>query len=158
MACRACGAVLGDAYGALVHRVRRLEFKEVNGKAHTTEIVLSSHVEPGWCSQACWETMADAMVAALGLAFPYPKTAPVVPCSCCGGPVDTTNAHVAYAVLGLQISDSPWATTAKVQWSRLLAVLCLQCEGPDGHQAGVAREIPTPGDEVRTARGEHETA
>ena len=32
MTCRVCGAALGDAYGALVHRVRRLEFEEGNGR------------------------------------------------------------------------------------------------------------------------------
>lgn len=130
MTCRACGAVLGDSYGSLEHRVRRLEFREVAGTPQTTEIVLSSELEPGWCSKACWEAMADAIIAALGLVYPYPKTGPVMPCSCCGDPVDTTKAHVVYVALGLKVKEAPWATTATVTWSRLLAVLHLEQISP----------------------------
>jgi hypothetical protein len=143
---------------ALVHRVRRLVYQTEDGKPKATEQVLSSDMQPAWCSIGCWEEMADALIAALALKTPFPGSRPVVPCSRCGEPVDNTKPHVAYVVLDIEVQDAPWAATAKVHWSRLLAVLCWECEAPDGHQAAIGLNDPAPREEASDVRDEFEPA
>ena len=155
MQCAVCALTLSPRYVAFVRRVRRLVYQSSEGKPKVTEQVLSSDLQPAWCSIGCWTDMADSVIAALVLKTPFPGSGPVVPCSRCGDLVDNTKPHVAYVVLDIEVKNAPWATTAKVHSSRLLAVLCWECEGPDGHQVGVALDVPAPR-EVSAARGELE--
>lgn len=131
MPCAVCASPLGPRYVAFVHRVRRLVYQNQPGQRTATEQVLSSDLQPAWCSIGCWEDMADSMFIALQLTSPFPGSGPIVPCSRCGEPVDTTKAHVAYVVLDIEVKEVPWLSSGHVHWQRVLAVLCLRCESPD---------------------------
>ncbi|NLZ10936.1 MAG: hypothetical protein GX086_06345 [Alcaligenaceae bacterium] len=155
MKCAVCSTLLGPRYVAFVRRVRRLIYQDQSGQPKVTEQILSADLQPAWCSIDCWEDMADPVISALQLTSPFPGSGPVVPCSRCGAPVDKTKAHVAYVVLDLEVKEAPWLTSGHVHWQRVLAVLCVNCEAPDGHSAGVARETPAAQVEVSATRQAH---
>lgn len=147
MPCAVCASPLGPRYVAFVRRVRRLVYQDQAGQPKVIEQVLSSDLQPAWCSIGCWEDMTDSVVSALQLKYPFPGSGPVVQCSRCGGPVDMTKAHVAYVVLDIEVKEAPWLSSGHVYWQRVLAVLCLNCEAPD---AGVEQDLHGVDDDHRS--------
>lgn len=137
--CSVCQQEFSSPLRTLDWRRQRLAFQEVGESIQSTLHIEDADSLRNYCSARCCNRQEPQVIAALGLKFLSPKVEPVMPCGHCGGPVDGTQPHTAFAQVTLQLDES--GEVVQCTGDRQLAVLCASCDPhDDAEEAAEARE------------------
>lgn len=134
--CFTCNAVFR---GRVFEIAREWERTHFSSTIPEVEIVDAYGLEC-YCSQTCLDARRDMVMAAE--AVPIRRVdgiGPVNPCANCGGPVDMTEFHLAYAGMCSDMRGA-MALTVDVDY---LAVLCKKCH-PYGRTYRACTDIEAP--------------
>ena len=137
--CSVCQQEFSSPLRTLDWRMQRLVFQRAGDKVQAIQYIENADTLRNYCSAQCRDWQEPQAIAALGLKFLSPKAEPVMPCGHCGGPVDGTQPHTAFAQVTLQLDES--GEVVQCTGDRQLAVLCTSCDPhDDADQAAEARE------------------
>ena len=137
--CSVCDEEFSSPLRTLDWRRQRLAFEEVGESIQSTLHIEEADALLNYCSAHCRDCNEPDLIYALKLKFLSPKEAPIMPCGRCGGPVDSTQLHTAFAQVTLQLDES--GEVVQCTGDRQLAVLCASCDPhDDAEQAAEARE------------------
>ncbi|CAM5779631.1 hypothetical protein ACFSL5_16325 [Ottowia pentelensis] len=137
--CSVCQQEFSSPLRTLDWRRQRLAFQEVGDAIQSTLHIEDADALRNYCSAQCRDCNEPDFIDALKLKFLSPKVEPVMPCGHCGGPVDSSQPHTAFAQVTLQLNES--GEVVQCTGDRQLAVLCASCDPhDDAEQAAEARE------------------
>ncbi len=131
--CRMCHQVIGKPYISLDRRTERWSMGLHDGKVMPVVTVTAAQELFRYDSPDCRKIHEPQVIAELQIKTTYPDSSgSVVPCSRCGSSVDRSLPHVSYGYLETELDAQGMVVTVIDETE--LAVLCRDCEEPDGPQ------------------------
>ena len=137
--CRICHQVIGKPYHCLDRRTQQWSMGVHDGKVMPCITVMAAQEMFRYDSKDCQDLHEPQLIAELHHKTTYPSSHSVVPCSRCGSSVDRSVAHVSYA-FAVEDPDVTGQVVTVIDETEL-AVLCRDCEEPDGPQDEAAAAI-----------------
>ena len=135
--CRVCHDPIGKPHLCLDRRTLYQSNGIHDGKVMPIVTVMTAQEMFRYDSNDCCDSHEAQVIAELQLAAPYPNSSSLmVPCSRCGATVDRSLRHVSYVYLLEELDMTNFVATVLDETE--LAVLCRDCEEPDGQQDAAA--------------------